>query len=162
MVGRLRRPAVAVAAALALTAALGANAHAQQVDIGEVQSVADTELGVTSAHLCKDAHGPGDWNEHCIDVKGRGLKVDTVQAHLSSTVAPYFPGQIDGVTVYIWGVLFNGTKYERQFRNNSSGRGTLGAKFQVNDYFKHDSLMCARVVYDPARTPEPVCIKIKR
>ncbi|WP_218952160.1 hypothetical protein [Amycolatopsis anabasis] len=119
-----------------------------------------SEIGVQSAGGCISAHGPGDWNKHCIDVVGKGVNVETVEGHLSSTVAPYFPRQICVVDVKIWGTELGGYYFERTKKNNGCGLGSLGVKWFLNMKFEPGSQICSQTTYE-GRVPGPVCIQIR-
>lgn len=112
------------------------------------------EIRIQSASGCTAAHGPGDWNKHCIDVRGAGLHVDSVEGYLVSTSAPYFPTQICGVDVKVWGTEAGGYYFERKGRNDVCGLGSSGVKWQLNMNFSPGSQMCAQTSYE-GNTPGP-------
>ncbi|WP_414945616.1 hypothetical protein [Amycolatopsis sp. cmx-11-32] len=117
-------------------------------------------VGIQSAGGCLAAHGPGDWNKHCIDVVGKGVDVQSIQGHLVSTVAPYFPRQICVVEVKVWGTELGGYPFERTAKNNGCGLGSLGVQWNMKMKFQPGSLICAQTIYE-GRVPGPACIQIR-
>ncbi|WET76556.1 hypothetical protein P3102_20755 [Amycolatopsis sp. QT-25] len=123
-------------------------------------AASDNGAGITSASGCLDAHGPGTWNKHCIVVEGSGLDVASVEGHLNATVAPYFPADICGVHVKVWGTELGGYYFERSQPNNGCALGTLGVRWNLNMKFQPGSQLCAQTSY-AGRVPGPVCVQIR-
>ncbi|SDD50431.1 hypothetical protein [Actinokineospora iranica] len=149
----ITRKAVAAAAFVAATTALGATPAAATVSPASVAAPSDK--------VCEPAHGPGDFNKHCNEVVGNGLSVDSVHGFLLSSKIPYYPAQICRVKVTVWGEKANGQHYENSRVNNDCGLGSLGVLFPLNNtQFKNGSLLCTRTSYE-GYVPAPACVTIR-
>ncbi|WP_436775808.1 hypothetical protein [Yinghuangia sp. YIM S09857] len=114
---------------------------------------------------CAGAPGPGDFHKHCIEVASIGSVVYKVHGYMQATIfgVPPVPAQICGVDVNIWGWKpFEGGAFERNGRNNECALGHLGLAWEIpgGQPLEYRSLVCTRVIDDPAHVPEPVCVRL--
>lgn len=155
--------AAAVAALVAPTtpAVAGAPGPSPTAPQMAVTAGAVPEPAPRTSYIYAKAPGPGAWNYQYLDVEGSGLRVESVHGYLTSTDALYFPRDICGVDVHIWGVKLGGEPFSVRDRNNQCGLGSLGIKWILHGQeFQPGSYICTRVTYDPARVPEPLCAHI--
>ncbi|MEU8140207.1 hypothetical protein [Streptodolium elevatio] len=163
---RTSRTALSVLATAAAFAALVAPTSVAAADAPGTPETVPT-AGVAqgpaprTSYIHAKAPGPGAWNYQHLDVEGSGLRVDSVHGYLTSTSGPYFPHDICGVDVHIWGVKLGGEPFSVRDRNNNCGLGSLGIKWLLHGQeFQPGSYICTRVTWDPARVPEPLCAHI--
>lgn len=98
------------------------------------------------AYSCVESvPGPGTWNKSCMEVYGYSVRVDKVEARLTSTTAPYFPADVCNVRVDVWGTKAgSGVPWSQSGTNTGCGRGSLGMIFYPGEHFQNGSYFCSR------------------
>ncbi|WP_145814620.1 hypothetical protein [Kribbella amoyensis] len=109
---------------------------------------------------CTAAHGPGNWNNHCVRVNGAGLNVESIEGWIDSKGVPGYPVTVCNVKIEVWGTELGGYPYSNSFQHNTCALGHLGAKFTVNKQFQPGSQVCSKAIWE-GKQPQPACVQIR-
>lgn len=124
---------------------------------------ADIELVSAGAGGCTLRSGPATLNQNCIDVRGSGLHVESINGYIQAASFPYGPATVCEITVEMTGTLAGNVPYFQSARTQPGCSFiSRGITATVNKKFAPDSKICSRTYWGSTYGwSTPACITVR-